>query len=208
MTRSGRGRVGGAGGCPTVGAGIVPVRRCSSRWTVVSAPDDHFAAGPHCRVTVSARGRVGGAGGCPTVGAGIISPAGVQMAAAITPPQTIISLPVQTAVCTFRAEGALVSVVGVHVSSVQPPEGLAITGSVVGTVHLNRLGIDCQSTLPVFGICSSAVRRDSRRPVWCWADKSAIKRSVNTGLAKHSAMTKGSFPRASNSSRRTSGCLV
>ena len=46
------------------------------------------------------------------------------------PPQTIISLPVQTAVCASRAVGALVSVVGVHVSSVQPPEGLAITGSV------------------------------------------------------------------------------
>ena len=28
---SGSGRVGGAGGCPTVGAGIVSVRRCSQR---------------------------------------------------------------------------------------------------------------------------------------------------------------------------------
>src|SRR5262245_12917584 len=35
------------------------------------------------------------------------------------PPQTIISLPVQTVVCPSRAEGALVSVVGVHVSSMQ-----------------------------------------------------------------------------------------
>ncbi len=42
------------------------------------APDDHFAAGRHCRFACSSRGRVGGAGGCPTVGAGIISPAGVQ----------------------------------------------------------------------------------------------------------------------------------
>ena len=41
-------------------------------------PDDHFAAGPDCRVIVSADGRVGGAGGRPTVGAGIVSPAGVQ----------------------------------------------------------------------------------------------------------------------------------
>ena len=45
---------------------------------VISTPDDHFAAGPHCRVSSSASGRVGGAGGCPTVGAGIVSPAGVQ----------------------------------------------------------------------------------------------------------------------------------
>src|SRR5437870_2823875 len=39
-------------------------------------------------------------------------------------------------------------------------------------------------------------------------DKSATRRSVNTGLTRHSAITKGSFPRASNSSRRTSGCFV
>ena len=44
------------------------------------------------------RGRVGGAGGCPTVRAGIVSPAGVQTWHSIRPPQTIISLPVQTAV--------------------------------------------------------------------------------------------------------------
>ena len=42
------------------------------------APDDHFTASPHCRVTVSGSGRVGGAGGCPTIGAGIVSAASVQ----------------------------------------------------------------------------------------------------------------------------------
>src|SRR5207302_1887927 len=40
--------------------------------------------GPHCRVIVSGRGRAGGARRCPTVGAGIVSPAGVQIATAIT----------------------------------------------------------------------------------------------------------------------------
>ena len=129
---SGSGRVGRAGGCPTVRAGIVSPagvqiveaidlrprrsfhcqsrlpcdslgqwarwscwwlsnypcwdcisRRCSnSRWYQYSAPDDHFTAGPHCRVNVSASGRVGGAGGCPTIRAGIVSPAGVQIVAA------------------------------------------------------------------------------------------------------------------------------
>ena len=34
-------------------------------------------------------------------------------------------------------------------------------------------------------------------------DKSAISRSVNSGVARHSAITNGSFPRAANSSRRT-----
>ena len=62
-----------------------------------SAPDDHFTAGPDCGVTVSGSGRVGGAGGCPTIRAGIVSPAGVHVVGSL-PPQTIISLPVQTAV--------------------------------------------------------------------------------------------------------------
>ena len=38
---------------------------------VVSAPDDHFTAGPDCRVLSSGSGRVGGAGSSP----GIISAA-------------------------------------------------------------------------------------------------------------------------------------
>ena len=34
----------------------------------------------------------------------------------LIPPQTIISLPVHTAVCSLRSEGALAILVGVHVS--------------------------------------------------------------------------------------------
>ena len=75
---SGSGRVGGAGGCPTIGAGIVSPAGVQIAASVISAPDDHFAAGPHCRVSESASRRVGGAGGCPTVRAGIVSAAGVQ----------------------------------------------------------------------------------------------------------------------------------
>ena len=82
---SGSGRVGGAGGCPTVGDGVVSSAGVEMVAVAVpSAPDDHFAAGPDCRVTISGSGRVGGAGGCPTVGDGIISAAGVQIAAAGT----------------------------------------------------------------------------------------------------------------------------
>ena len=53
-------------------------RQCSDGDGVGSAPDDHFAAGPDCRVTGSASGRVGGAGGGPTVSDGIVLSAGVQ----------------------------------------------------------------------------------------------------------------------------------
>ena len=74
-------------------------RRCSKAVDASSAPDDHFAAGPHCRVISSGIGRVGGAGGCPTIRAGIVSSAGVQSVPDRSyPPQTIISLPVHTAV--------------------------------------------------------------------------------------------------------------
>ena len=70
-------RVGGAGGNPTVGSGIVspPVLKVTE---TISAPNDHFAAGPDCRV-LPGGGRVVGAGRCPTVCAGIVSPAGVQI---------------------------------------------------------------------------------------------------------------------------------
>ena len=79
-----------------------------------SAPDDHFTAGPNCRVIGSRIGRIGGAGGCPAICAGIVSPTSVQTALVPTPPQTIISLPVQTAVCANRALGALVALVAVQ----------------------------------------------------------------------------------------------
>ena len=45
---------------------------------VTSAPDDHFAAGPYCRVIAPSVGRVGGVGGCPTIRRGVISAAGVK----------------------------------------------------------------------------------------------------------------------------------
>ena len=144
---SGSGRAGGAGGCPTVCAGIVspagvqirpstsihPRRSFRCRSTLPCEPSrpagalvvlvavqlscwdyisrrysnivDCYQLRPRrsfgCRSTLPcdarASGRVDGAGGCPTIGAGIVSPAGVQ-STPITPPQTIISLPVQTAV--------------------------------------------------------------------------------------------------------------
>src|SRR5439155_7224711 len=61
-----------------------------------SAPDDHFAAGPHCCVNGSGSGRVAGAGGCPTVGAGVVSAAGVKIdgaAASSAPDDHLIAGP-------------------------------------------------------------------------------------------------------------------
>ena len=88
---------------------------------ICSTPDDHFTAGPHCRVTVSGRGRVGGAGGCPTIRAGIVSPAGVQIVpqSASAPDDHFTAGP--HCRVTVRPVGALVVLVAVQVSSVHPP---------------------------------------------------------------------------------------
>jgi hypothetical protein len=77
MEISASGRVGRAGGCPTVGAGVVPPAGVETAVNNAT-PDDHFTVGPHCRVRVAGRGRVGRGGGCPAVRAGIISAAGVS----------------------------------------------------------------------------------------------------------------------------------
>jgi hypothetical protein len=81
VIESGSGRIGDAGGCPTIRAGIVSsagVRLTANK----STPYNHFAAGPHRRVPLPAGGRIDRAGGCPTIRAGIVSPASVAAAQA------------------------------------------------------------------------------------------------------------------------------
>src|SRR5207244_9694843 len=104
----------------------------------------------------------------------------------LSPPQTIISLPVHTAVCQRRPSGALVRLVGVHVSSVQPPDGLATTGSVYVAlfrfVALMRLSVEAT--------VSAAKKFLGAGDTPATTVGSAAKRFVNTGLARHSAITK------------------
>ena len=67
MTGSARGRVRRAGGCPTIRAWIVFAASVPIIRAIVSAPHDHFAAGPgHC-VTGSDRRRVRSSDGRPRV---------------------------------------------------------------------------------------------------------------------------------------------
>ena len=63
----------------------------------VTAPDDHFAPGPHCRVKASAGGRAVVLVGVQLSVMGLYRPP-VFKKVPPYPPQTIISLPVQTAV--------------------------------------------------------------------------------------------------------------
>src|SRR5262249_12594714 len=67
VINSGLGRVDGAGGCPTVGAGIVSPAGVKIAATVPTAPDDHFAAGPRFRVHLSAIRRIVCGGSFPTI---------------------------------------------------------------------------------------------------------------------------------------------
>src|SRR5439155_21251752 len=81
VVSSGSGRVGGTGGCPTIGAGIISpasVKKVVAAIISGSAPDNHFAPGPHSRVQVPPIGRVGSTVRCPTVGAGVITPVSVN----------------------------------------------------------------------------------------------------------------------------------
>ena len=80
VTASANGRVDGARCSPTVSAGVVPSAGVETA-AVISAPDDHFGAGPDCRVIPPSFGRVGDAGGSPTVSAGVVSSAGVEKGA-------------------------------------------------------------------------------------------------------------------------------
>ncbi len=74
-------RVGGGRRYPIIRDWIVSAAAIEKYAAIVgvSAPDDHFAAYPHCRVPISASGRSGSAYGCPTVGAGVVPSASVQL---------------------------------------------------------------------------------------------------------------------------------
>jgi hypothetical protein len=78
-------RASGAGSCPTIRVRIVSPAGVKNvgRKASISAPDDHFAASPHCGVKVSVSRSISEAGGCPIVSGRIISSAGVKIAVAV-----------------------------------------------------------------------------------------------------------------------------
>jgi hypothetical protein len=76
------GRVGGTGGCPRVGAGIISasgVEVLAVGKTEFPTPDDHFTASPDCCMFVSGIGRVGRADSRPTVRGRVVAPATVVL---------------------------------------------------------------------------------------------------------------------------------
>ena len=111
----------------------------------ISTPDDHFTAGPDCRVRLSASGRVGGAGGCPTIRAGIVSPASIQTAADSAHPRQSFHCRSTLPCDSYRAEGALVVLVAVQLSVL----GLYLPPVLERQIHIHpRRSFHCQSKLP------------------------------------------------------------
>ncbi len=104
-----------------------------------STPNDHFTAGPDCRVAVSGRGRVRGAGGCPTVGAWVVPPASVKKRAATpsTPDDHLAASPNRC------VEGSGSGGIGECRWSPRvigaATRGISYYRKLVGAVHLNRL---------------------------------------------------------------------
>ena len=79
MIVAANGRVGRAGRCPSVRARVIcPAGVQSARRIVDSAPNDHFAARPHCRVIGPHDRCVSRTRGCPGVRERIVTPAGVK----------------------------------------------------------------------------------------------------------------------------------
>src|SRR5882724_12846014 len=67
---SGSGRIGDRSSCPTIRTRIVSAARVQTIgtvWYLISAPDDHFGAGPHGRVNRSTGGHVRDGSGCPRI---------------------------------------------------------------------------------------------------------------------------------------------
>ena len=165
---------------------------------VPAAPDDHFTAGPHSRVQISCIGRVGGAGGCPTIGTGVVFPAGIRDVVATE--KTVTSAPDDH----FTA--------GPHcrvIDSASRRIGRAGPCPTIRSASGRRIRY-CGKRVVAFGTLRLLVCTFARKSSSEGARDSAMgkSRSTSVGLARHSAITKGSFPSATNSSRRTSGCFV
>ena len=78
MPPSRDGSTANARGGPSVCAGIVSPTGVQVIGLTSTTPDDHFTAGPDCRVVVSCSRRVNSISRRPTVCPGIVSPARVQ----------------------------------------------------------------------------------------------------------------------------------
>src|SRR5262245_28438522 len=96
---SATGCVSGAGGRPTIIGRIVSPTGVQIGSVTRATPDNHFASGPDCRVTQSAVRLVNCTGATQlSVAGSYLPPVFKKRICILNPPQTIISVPVHTAV--------------------------------------------------------------------------------------------------------------
>ena len=154
-----RGRVGSAGRGPAVGARIVFPAVVQGNTTDKSAPDDHLATGPDCRVLVSALGRVGGAGRSPTIHGWIVSPASVRIGTGESSPDDhLIAGPDCRTILSASGRVGCAGgcpTVGARIVS---PAGVQKAGAITSAPDDH---FSCQSTLPC-GLTGQPARW------WCW----------------------------------------
>ena len=163
--------------------------------TTIPTPDNHFAAGPDCGMTRSGGGRVRGARGGPTVRAGIVSPARVQKSGAHRHPR-----PRRSFHCRSRLRCATVARGRVH-------NALLVWVFFLGIIYPGR-SLERRETVLLWPPDGCIVAITCRWLAISYIRLSLTKRSTRTGLARHSAMTYGSFPALAKSSRRHLGCCL
>ena len=91
------GRIGSADGCPTISARVISAAGVERIASIPTAPDNHLTTGPDCRVIVTRAGRTVMLVAAQLSVPGLYLPP-VRSSISFQPPQTIISLPSQTAV--------------------------------------------------------------------------------------------------------------
>ena len=144
---SASGRVGGAGGCPTIRAGIVSPAGVQIVGAIRFRPRRSF----HCRSTLpcddSSSGRIGGAGGRPAIRAGIVSPAGVEIATAIiaTPDDHFTASPYCRVTISGSGRVCRAGRCPTVCAGIVSPAGVEI--AVLPSLRPRR-SFHCQSTLP------------------------------------------------------------
>ena len=185
------GCVSGATSCPTIRRRTVSTHQCLVA-KVSSAPDDHLTAGPDCVVIGSAAGALVVLVAVQLFVFGLYLPPVLKLPKPSPPPQTIISLPVQTAVWLRSRLGALTVLVAVQLFAA----GLYLAASVkrgTGPFHPPQTII----SLPFHtAVCNSSCMR-AHSSYWslsnyrCW---DCISRQCSNRRRTHRIHPRLSFP--------------
>ena len=155
----GSGRIGGAGGGPTVGAGIVSPAGVQRLPPIRSAPDDHLAAGPHCRVLVSALGALVVLVAVQLSVLGLYLPPVFNIASVVSAPDDHFAASPHRRMNHVAPPGALVVLVAVQ---------LSVAGSYLPPVFRLPLPLYPPQTIISLPVQTAVWPARHRARWWCW----------------------------------------